>query len=72
MLMGWGLFNFVEGVIDHHVLHVHHVVESLGVSIWDWVFLGSGVVLAGAGWSLIRSGRTSRPAGRVAPAHGIS
>jgi len=42
MLAGWGTFNLVEGVIDHHVLHVHHVVESLGgVSKWDWAFLAS-------------------------------
>jgi uncharacterized membrane protein len=31
MVFGWGLFNFVEGVIDHHILQVHHVVERLGV-----------------------------------------
>lgn len=45
MLAGWGWFNLVEGLIDHHILGVHHVVERLGVSIWDWLFLGSGVVL---------------------------
>ena len=44
MLFGWGLFNLVEGVIDHHVLHVHHVVERLGVSVWDWAFLAVGGV----------------------------
>ena len=57
MLVGWGLFNLVEGVIDHHILHVHHVVERLGVSAWDWAFLGSGVVFLLAGWALIRSAR---------------
>lgn len=41
-LMGWGLFNLVEGVIDHHVLGVHHVYEPLGPSLWDWAFLGWG------------------------------
>src|SRR5215207_4742671 len=25
MLGGWGLFNLVEGVINHHLLQVHHV-----------------------------------------------
>ena len=24
-LVGWGLFNLVEGVIDHHLLGIHHV-----------------------------------------------
>ena len=60
MLAGWGLFNFVEGLIDHHVLHVHHVVERLGPSVWDWAFLASGVVLVAAGWALIRSAGVTR------------
>jgi uncharacterized membrane protein len=55
MLFGWGLFNLVEGVIDHHILGVHHVVESAGLSIWDWAFLASGIVFIVIGWSLIRS-----------------
>ena len=25
IFLGWGLFNFVEGVIDHHLLGLHHV-----------------------------------------------
>jgi uncharacterized membrane protein len=39
MIMGWGLFNVVEGTIDHQLLGLHHVVERLGLSIWDWLFL---------------------------------
>jgi len=62
MLAGWGAFNLVEGVIDHHILHVHHVVESLGVSVWDWLFLASGVAFIAGGWALIRSGRANAPA----------
>ena len=54
-LLGWGLFNVVEGTIDHLVLEVHHVVERLGLSIWDGVFLASGAALAAAGVSVIRS-----------------
>jgi uncharacterized membrane protein len=65
MLVGWGLFNLVEGVIDHHVLHVHHVVESLGVSKWDYVFLASGVVMILLGWVVIRSSQmTTRSTNR--------
>jgi uncharacterized membrane protein len=55
MLAGWGLFNLVEGIIDHHILHVHHVVERFGVSMWDWLFLASGVVFIALGWVLARS-----------------
>src|SRR5690242_6261116 len=25
LLLGWGLFNLVEGLIDHEILQVHHV-----------------------------------------------
>lgn len=57
MILGWGLFNLVEGLIDHHVLHVHHVVERLGVSVWDYAFLGSGVLMLMLGWGIISSSR---------------
>jgi uncharacterized membrane protein len=61
MILGWGLFNLVEGMIDHHVLHVHHVVESLGVSKWDYAFLASGVVMILLGMVIIR--RSERSSG---------
>jgi uncharacterized membrane protein len=25
LLMGWGAFDLVEGVVDHHILGLHHV-----------------------------------------------
>ena len=53
--LGWGLFNFVEGVIDHHILNIHHVVERLGQSVFDYAFLASGVIFIIAGWMAIRS-----------------
>ena len=56
MIAGWGLFNLIEGVIDHHVLHVHHVIERHGLSGWDWAFLASGVVMIALGWGMARSG----------------
>jgi uncharacterized membrane protein len=53
LILGWGLFNLVEGLLDHHLLGIHHVVESLGLSRFDWLFLAVGglgfVVL---GWAL--------------------
>ena len=59
MIFGYGLFNLVEGTIDHHVLHVHQVVERLGPSVWDWVFLGSGVAMILIGIAVVRSGRST-------------
>lgn len=63
LLAGWGLFNLVEGLIDHQLLGVHHVRDDLGGPIvWDLGFLASGVVLAGFGWMLMHRARlTARP-----------
>ena len=55
LLFGWGLFNLVEGVIDHHLLGLHHVIERLGTSIWDWLFLACGLALVATGRMLMRS-----------------
>lgn len=67
LLLGWGLFNFVEGLIDHHLLHLHHVVENLGLSVFDYLFLASGLSLATAGLALIRvgAGQSLRAAARA-------
>jgi uncharacterized membrane protein len=61
MALGWGIFNLVEGIIDHHILHLHHVVETENHLIFDLAFLGSGVLLIGLGWALIRAGRNDLP-----------
>ncbi len=66
VLAGWGLFNIVEGVVDHHVLAVHHVRDDLGGPlVWDLAFLGLGVGLVLGGLWLQRIGhrRTARLAG---------
>jgi uncharacterized membrane protein len=55
MLVGWGLFNFTEGLINHHVLGIHHVRQWGPNPVWDFGFLLSGPVLVGAGWLLTRS-----------------
>ena len=54
LLMGWGLFNLVEGVIDHHLLQLHHVYEPMGLSIWDYLFLLWGAAMLVGGWVLAR------------------
>ena len=53
MIFGWGLFNLVEGVIDHHILHIHHVTETDNHLLWDLAFLASGVVMMVVGWLVI-------------------
>ena len=54
-LIGWGLFNVVEGTVDHLLLQIHHVVERYGLSAWDWVFLGSGIAFIALGILIIRA-----------------
>jgi uncharacterized membrane protein len=56
-ILGWGLFNLVEGIIDHHVLHLHHVLESRGQSLFDVAFLASGLVFMVGGLVLIGRGK---------------
>jgi uncharacterized membrane protein len=53
--LGWGLFNFIEGVIDHQLLGIHHVHPGNGQLAWDLGFLAFGLLQIGAGWMLIRS-----------------
>lgn len=53
MVLGWGLFNLVEGIIDHHILHIHHVTETDNHLLWDLAFLASGVVMIVGGWIMI-------------------
>ena len=54
MLGGWGLFNVVEGVIDHELLGVHHVHPGRAELAWDLGFLAFGVLLMGIGAGLAR------------------
>jgi len=57
LLTGWGLFNVVEGLVDHQILGVHHVRDDLGAPLsWDIGFLVFGVLLIGVGWWVYRRG----------------
>jgi uncharacterized membrane protein len=55
MLAGWGLFNLVEGVIDHHLLGIHHVRSGDGQLLFDLGFLALGAALLAGGWALYRA-----------------
>ncbi len=58
MLVGWGVFNVVEGVVNHHVLKLHHVrTDVANVTAWDVGFLALGALLILAGSALQRAGR---------------
>ncbi len=55
LALGAGLFNLVEGLIDHHLLRVHFVIDRPGHLPWDLAFLASGAILIGLGVAVIRS-----------------
>src|SRR5688572_3302298 len=60
LLLGWGGFNVVEGIIDHHVLGIHHVNETVPRDqwlVWDLAFLAWGAAMLVGGWLLLRAGR---------------
>ncbi|MDN0194662.1 DUF2243 domain-containing protein [Streptomyces sp. S.PNR 29] len=61
MLVGWGLFNLVEGVLDHHILGIHHVYAGDGQVWWDIGFLVLGALLVAGGYLLQRGGRPFDP-----------
>ena len=69
MIAGWGLFNLVEGIIDHHILGIHHVRSGERQTLWDIGFLVLGALLVIGGWLLQRSA-TPRPAADASGARG--
>jgi uncharacterized membrane protein len=65
LLAGWGLFNLVEGFIDHILLGIHHVYEYTDNKLpWDLAFLASGALLILGGWFLIQSERERNRLGK--------
>jgi len=48
MLGGWGVFNLVEGLIDHQIFGLHHLHPGNAQAAWDWAF----VLIGGVGFAL--------------------
>ncbi|MCE7000399.1 DUF2243 domain-containing protein [Saccharothrix sp. S26] len=59
VLAGWGVFNLVEGVVDHLVLGVHHVRTGPHELAYDLGFLALGAVLVAVG-ALVARERVGR------------
>ncbi|HVG19318.1 MAG TPA: DUF2243 domain-containing protein [Blastocatellia bacterium] len=58
LILGWGLFNLVEGIIDHQLLGIHHVREVPNALAYDMTFLAvGGVLFILIGWTMLRGGR---------------
>ena len=54
VIMGVGLFDLVEGIIDHQILGVHHVKPGPNEFAWDMGFLALGAFLAVIGWLMLQ------------------
>ena len=62
MLAGWGAFNLVEGLVDHHLLNLHHVRPGPDELLYDLGFLAWGALMLAVGVVLLRTGATEASA----------
>jgi uncharacterized membrane protein len=63
LILGWGIFNVVEGVVDHHLLGVHHVRDDEGAPlVWDLAFLAWGTAMVVIGYAGLARARWPSPA----------
>jgi uncharacterized membrane protein len=64
LLLGWGLFNLVEGIIDHQILGIHYVRQVPEYMVYNLTFLAiGGILFILIGWLLMSRppGNGSRP-----------
>ncbi|MBV9386246.1 MAG: DUF2243 domain-containing protein [Chroococcidiopsidaceae cyanobacterium CP_BM_ER_R8_30] len=61
LLIGGGIFNLVEGLIDHQILGIHHVKPGPNVVAYDIGFLAVGALMVVVGWVLLSGVRQSQP-----------
>jgi uncharacterized membrane protein len=55
-LLGSGIFNVIEGIINHHLLKIHRVKPGDPNALaYDLSFLALGAILAIIGWLIQRS-----------------
>jgi uncharacterized membrane protein len=57
LLAGWGLFNLSEGLLNHHLLDLHHVRSGPHQTTFDLGFLVLGAALVLLGTAIHRRGR---------------
>jgi len=68
VLAGWGAFNLVEGLVNHHLLELHHVWPAGPGSpaIWDLGFLAWGIAMLAVGYAFALRDPTARQGGSPA------
>lgn len=60
-ILGWGVFNLVDGVLDHYVLALHNVRDDvIHKAPWNVAFLiVAGILQPLAGWWILSASRRS-------------
>src|SRR3954467_6971615 len=63
VLLGWGIFNLVEGVVDHEIFKLHRVNETVPDEqriFWDIGFLLWGAAMLVIGAAMTRAATQAR------------
>jgi uncharacterized membrane protein len=55
LLLGAGVFNIIEGIVDHHILQIHHVRFGPMQTPLDVSFLVISALIGFIGWRWTRS-----------------
>lgn len=54
ILAGAGIFDLTEGLIDHHLLQIHHVKSGPHQTAWDLGFLAIALLLITVGTAILK------------------
>jgi uncharacterized membrane protein len=57
-IAGWGIFNVVEGVLNHQLFGLHHVHPGAHERAWDWGFVGAGAMLVAIGFRIAQRSKS--------------
>lgn len=59
-ILGAGVFNFVEGIVNHHILQIHHVKPGRYQLMADLLFDAVGLLLIIIGWMFLRKSKQQK------------
>jgi uncharacterized membrane protein len=63
LVVGFAAFNLVEGLVNHHLLGLHHVRDGPDAFVYDAGFLVVSALLFVLGSALVRRASVPRPTG---------